>query len=208
MRRWILARSVFRAHALVLSVSLFLAGGILSVASAAYGGDRVASTADIRAPAASTDVSGYQLGTGDQLKITVFGETDLSGNYTVDNSGYLHLPLVGQVKATGRTLPQLEDLIQAKLAAGYIVNPRVSAEVTNYRPFYIIGEVNKPGEYSYVGGMNVLTAVALAGGYTYRADDSSVYIRHKGGKGEVSEPADQSTKIEPGDIIRVAERFF
>ena len=95
-----------------------------------------------------------------------------------------------------------------KLAAGYLINPRVSAEVTAYRPFFIIGEVNKPGQYPYVNAMNVVTAVALAGGYTYRADDSDVYVRRDGTTREVEKPADASTKIYPGDIIRVTERFF
>jgi protein involved in polysaccharide export with SLBB domain len=148
------------------------------------------------------------LGTGDQLRITVYGENDLSGDYNVDDSGYVRLPLIGQIKVTGLTLPQLEDQIRDKLAAGYLKDPRVSAEVTNYRPFYIIGAVNRPGEHPYVSGMNVLTAVALAGGFTYRADDSDVYIRRKGSSKEKSVPANQTTVVDPGDIIRVPERFF
>lgn len=165
-------------------------------------------------PVASTPSSsptvdpGYVLGVGDKVHVIVYGETDLTGDYDVGSTGDLHLPLIGTIKASGLTLAQLESEIQTKLSSGYLKNPRVSAEVTNYRPFYIIGEVNKPGEYPYVNGMNVLTAVALAGGYTYRADDSSVYIRRKGVNKEISEPADQTTKIEPGDIIRVTERFF
>lgn len=151
---------------------------------------------------------GYRLGTGDQLRITVYNETDLSGDYNVDDGGFVRLPLIGQIKAAGSTLVELEKSIENKFGAGYLKSPRVSVEVTNYRPFYIIGEVNKPGQYSYVNGMNVVTAVALAGGYTYRADDSDVYIRRNGGAQEESDPADETTKIQPGDIIRVAERFF
>lgn len=159
------------------------------------------------APTTSSDPS-YQLDTGDKVHLTVFGEPDLSGDYDVDGSGYLRLPLIGQIHAAGLTLVQVEDRLQRKLASGYLKDPKVSAVIINYRPFYIIGEVNKPGEYPYASGMNVLTAVALAGGFTYRADDSDVYIRHKGSTDEVSEPADQTTRIKPGDIIRVAERFF
>ena len=150
----------------------------------------------------------YTLGTGDKVHVTVFGETDLSGDYDVDGSGYMRLPLIGQVKAAGLTVTELENTIQTRLASGYLKNPRVSAEVTNYRPFYILGEVNKPGQYPYASGMNVLRAVALAGGFTYRADESDVYIRHKGSNKEVSVPANQSSVVEPGDVIRVTERFF
>lgn len=160
------------------------------------------------APAAGAADTSYQLDTGDKVHVTIFGETDLSGDYDVDGSGYIRLPLVGQIQAAGLTLLQVEDKVQRKLSSGYLKDPKVSIEVINYRPFYIIGEVNKPGEYPYASGMNVLTAVAVAGGFTYRADDSDVYIRHKGSTEEVSETADQTTKIKPGDIIRVAERFF
>jgi polysaccharide export outer membrane protein len=150
----------------------------------------------------------YRLGTGDKVKMTVFGQDDLGGEFLVDDTGYIRLPLIGQVKAAGLSVHEFEDAVTAKLADGYLRDPRVSAEVTNYRPFYIIGEVNKPGEYAFVNGMNALNAVALAGGYTYRADDSVVYVRRKGSPTEEKDPADQTTSIYPGDIIRVAERFF
>jgi protein involved in polysaccharide export with SLBB domain len=167
------------------------------------------STVASAALAASPTVDpGYVLGVGDKVHIAVYGESDLTGDYEVGSTGELHLPLIGNLKVSGLTLGQVEDQLRAKLSVGYLKDPRVSAEVINYRPFYIIGEVNKPGEYPYVNGMNILTAVALAGGYTYRADDSSVHIRRKGVAKEFSEPADQTTPVEPGDIIRVAERFF
>jgi protein involved in polysaccharide export with SLBB domain len=150
----------------------------------------------------------YRLGTGDKLKLTVFGQDDLGGEFTVDDQGFIRLPLIGQVKAAGLTIHDFEDAVTAKLADGYLRDPRVSVQVVNYRPFYIIGEVNKPGEYPYENGMNVLNAVSLAGGYTYRADDSVVYVRRKGSPDEEKQPADQTTIIYPGDIIRVAERFF
>ncbi len=168
---------------------------------------QASATADVTRTQVPADAS-YQLDTGDKVHLTVFGEPDLSGDYDVDGSGNLRLPLIGQIEAAGLTLAQVEDKLQRKLASGYLKDPKVNVEVINYRPFYIIGEVNKPGEYPYASGMNVLTAVAVAGGFTYRADDSDVYIRHKGSKEEVSQPADQTTRIKPGDIIRVAERFF
>jgi protein involved in polysaccharide export with SLBB domain len=150
----------------------------------------------------------YRLGSGDKLRVIVFGEDDLGGQYDVDGSGQVRLPLIGQVQAAGLTVHQFEAAVKTKLDEGYLKNARVSVEVTSYRPFYIIGEVNKPGEYPYVNGMSVLNAVALAGGYTYRADDSEVYIRRNGASEEQSAPADQTTKVNPGDIIRVPERFF
>ena len=150
----------------------------------------------------------YHLGTGDKLKLTVFGQDDLGGEFTVDDQGFIRLPLIGQVKAAGLTIHGFEDAVTSKLSDGYLRDPRVSVQVVNYRPFYIIGEVNKPGEYPFENGMNALNAVSLAGGYTYRADDSVVYVRRKGNPQEEKDPADQTTLIYPGDIIRVAERFF
>jgi protein involved in polysaccharide export with SLBB domain len=155
---------------------------------------------------AQTD-NGYRLGTGDKIRVIVYGEDDLSGEFQVDGSGTVRLPLIGQVNAAGRTVRDFEGDVTAKLADGYLRSPRVSVEVTNYRPFFILGEVNKPGEYPYVNGMNVVTAVALAGGYTYRADESDVYVR-RNGQPEKEVSADERTQILPGDIVRVAERFF
>lgn len=196
------SRGVVLASAIALSCIVLIVAPLRAQTATAN-----ATTASAPAATGSADTS-YQLDTGDRVHLTVFGEPDLSGDYDVDGSGYLRLPLIGQIHAAGLTLLQVEDSLQRKLSEGYLKNPKVSAEVINYRPFYIIGEVNKPGEYPYASGMNVLTAVAVAGGFTYRADDSDVYIRHKGSTDEVSEPADQTTKIKPGDIIRVAERFF
>jgi len=150
----------------------------------------------------------YKLGTGDKVRVTVYGETDLSGEFDVDSSGAVRLPLIGQVAAAGLTVHDFEQRVTAKLAGRYLLNPQVSVEITAYRPFFIIGEVNKPGQYAFVNAMNVVTAVALAGGYTYRADDEDVYIRRNGGSREVERPADETTKIYPGDIIRIGERFF
>jgi protein involved in polysaccharide export with SLBB domain len=159
------------------------------------------------APAASFD-DGYKLGSGDKLRVMVFGESDLGGEYVLDGTGFISLPLIGQIHAAGDTIHQFESEITTKLKDGYLKDPRVSVEVINYRPFYIIGEINKPGEFPYVYGMSILNAVALAGGYTFRANEKQVYVRRGGAGGEQSVNADQTTKIFPGDIIRVAERFF
>ncbi len=150
----------------------------------------------------------YRLGTGDKVKVTVYGEDDLSGEFFVDGSGQVQLPLVGQVKAAGLTIHEFVSEVQTMLSTKYLRDPKVSAQIENYRPFYIIGEVNKPGEYPYENSLNILGAVALAGGYTYRADDTDVYIRRNGMMKEEMLPANASTRIYPGDIVRIGERIF
>ena len=151
----------------------------------------------------------YKMDSGDQIKMTVYGEDDLSGTYPVDGNGDVQLPLIGVVHAGGLSITQFQMAVAAKLSQGYLVNPQeVSAEVANYRPFTILGEVNKPGEYPYENGMTVLNAVALGGGYTYRADTDDVYIRRKGSTKEDEVPADDHTPVNPGDTVRVAERIF
>jgi polysaccharide export outer membrane protein len=150
----------------------------------------------------------YVLGTGDKIHLTVFDEADLSGDYTVDGSGFVRLPLIGQVRAGGLTPPQLEAAVGSALAAGYLRSPRVSVEVATYRPFYVIGAVGRPGEYPYVNHMNVLNAIAMAGGYLPSAIESTVYVRRQGGLHEQKMAADASTLIHPGDVVRVETTFF
>jgi len=150
----------------------------------------------------------YTLGPGDMLRVTVFGHDDLSGEFSVGGNGTISLPLIGEVGAGERTIAQLEAAIVDKLKPDYLVNPRVSVEVLNFRPFYIIGEVNNPGSYPYKHGMTVVNAVALAGGYTYRARENRVLIKRAAdGSGE-EQPANENTIVLPGDVIRVPERFF
>lgn len=150
----------------------------------------------------------YVLGVGDNIKLTVYGETDLSGEYEVNSTGYVALPLIGNVEAAQRTIRDFEEAVRSKLAEGYLHDPRVSVQVSNYRPFFILGEVSKPGSYPYVNGMNVLNAVALAGGYTYRADSSDIVIVHANDSAKKENPASENASVMPGDIIRVPERFF
>jgi polysaccharide export outer membrane protein len=150
----------------------------------------------------------YVLGTGDKIHLTVFDEADLSGDYTVDGSGFVRLPLIGQVRASGLTPPQLEAAVGSALAAGYLRSPRVSVEVATYRPFYVIGAVGRPGEYPYVNHMNVLNAIAMAGGYLPSAIESTVYVRSQGSVHEQKMRADASTLIHPGDVVRVETTFF
>jgi len=159
------------------------------------------------ASAAST-AQPYQLVAGDKLHITVYDEPTLTGDYTIDVNGNLAFPLIGATPAKGDTPGQLQHKLTALLANGYLVNPRVSVEVTSYRPIYVLGEVNKPGEYDYVPGMTVLAAVAKAEGFTYRAKEKTVFIKRRGTDREVEVPLRSDTPVNPGDTIRIAERYF
>ena len=120
----------------------------------------------------------------------------------------MRLPLIGQVRAAGSTAMQLESSVGSALARGYLKSPRVSVEVTTYRPFYIIGAVNRPGEYPYVNHMNALNAIALAGGFLPSAVESVIFVRREGSNREVEMATDRSTPIYPGDVIRVHNTFF
>lgn len=150
----------------------------------------------------------YQLGSGDQLRVTVFGEPDLSGEFQVDGTGQVSLPLIGNISVTGMTVQQFQATVEERLRAGYLNQPRVSAEVINYRPFYILGEVNRPGEYPYTSGLTVMNAVATAEGFTYRANRRVVFIRSAGTNVERRVDLTSTTLVQPGDTIRIAERLF
>ncbi len=150
----------------------------------------------------------YTLGPGDKLKLTVFGENDLSGDFTVDGAGFIRLPLVGEVRAAGYTAQQLEGAIANTLSPAYLKTPRVAVDVASYRPFYIIGAVARPGQYPYVDHMNALNAVALAGGFLPSAVESVVFIRREGSNEEIEVPADRTTAIRPGDVVKVHTTFF
>ena len=171
-----------------------------------------ASAQDVAKPAASAPATavdaGYRLAAGDKVKITVYGHEDLSGEFEVDGGGRLSLPLIRDVDAAGLTVRQLQEAIIDKLQPDYLKSPQVSAEVLNYRPFYIIGEVQTPGSYAYVNGMTVMNAVAMAGGYTYRARKKSVRIVRGTGEEQRKLDLPPDAKVLPGDVIEIRERFF
>ncbi|HEY2034912.1 MAG TPA: polysaccharide biosynthesis/export family protein [Rhizomicrobium sp.] len=150
----------------------------------------------------------YKLGTGDKLRVIVYGEDDLGGTFDVDGNGYISLPLIGQVKVSGLSASDVERAATAKFADGYLKEPRVNVEVTQYRPFYVLGEVNRPGSYPYTDGMSVQNAVADAGGFTQKAVESGVYVRHAGETKEVYVPADGVAQVYPGDVVRVQSSAF
>jgi protein involved in polysaccharide export with SLBB domain len=152
--------------------------------------------------------AGYRLGPGDHIHIRVHNQDDLSGEYVLDGTGRFSMPLIGTVVASGMTASGLENFLVSRLKPDYLVNPRIAVEVSNYRPYYIIGEVKNPSSYNYVQGMTYLTAIAIAGGYTYRAKKGVVYVIQGDDPDREETKMDADLKVQPGDIIRVAERLF
>jgi polysaccharide export outer membrane protein len=157
---------------------------------------------------ANTDAQAYRLSGGDKIHVAVFGEDNLSGDYTVGPDGQITLPLAGNVQAAGNTIPQLRQAIATTLEHGYVQNPNVTISAIELRPYFILGAVTKPGRYSYAPDLTVLDAVATAEGFTYRADMSAVYIRHKSEASEKEYDLTSTLPVQPGDTIRVAERYF
>lgn len=150
---------------------------------------------------------GYRLGSGDKIKVTVFGEEDASGEYEIDATGAISVRLIGRMQVKNMTVSEVEQaLIEQYRSRGFFKNPRISIELVNLRPFFILGEVEKRGSYPYVNGLTIAQAVAIAGGYTYRASRSRITIQRVGAPHE--EPAKENDQVFPGDIIRVPERFF
>jgi polysaccharide export outer membrane protein len=149
-----------------------------------------------------------RLQAGEKIRVTVYGEASLSGDYQIDPSGYLSLPLAGTVKAAGLTQAELEQELAKKFRSEYLRNPRVTVSIMEFRPFYILGEIEKPGAYPYTSGLNVLSAIAIAGGTTYRGSRSTVLIQHPGESGMREYPLASSVPILPGDIIRIPQRYF
>lgn len=150
----------------------------------------------------------YRLGAGDKVRVTTYGEASLTGQFDVSGSGMIALPLVGEVMARGLTTTELQASIATALKDGYLRDPRVSVEVLTYRPFYILGEVTRPGEYPYSSGLTVLNAVATANGFTYRANTKHVLIRRAGEATEHDYPLTGTIPVTPGDTIRIKERLF
>ena len=160
------------------------------------------------APTAAVTAPAFKLGPGDKLRVTVFDEPSLTGEFTVGDGGVLPFPLLGQVQAGGLTVAELRMSLETALQQGYLKDPKVSVEVLNYRPYYILGEVAKPGQFPYADGLTVLNAVAAAGGFTYRANTKRVHIKRATEDREVSVPLTATVSVQPGDTIRIGERYF
>jgi polysaccharide biosynthesis/export protein len=150
----------------------------------------------------------YVLGPNDRVRLKVYGEPDIAGEYEIDSTGQVSIPLAGHVKAAGLTTKQLERSIRSALSKGIVRDPRVNVEIALYRPYYILGEVKKSGEYPYRLGLTVMDAVASAGGFTYRANENKVYLRRSGAGVEEIHALDAPVPVFPGDNIRIPERYF
>jgi polysaccharide biosynthesis/export protein len=150
----------------------------------------------------------YLLGAGDSLRITVFGEPDLSGTFKISDNGALVMPLVGQVSAQGLSVADLQKRLVAQLNVKAVKSPDVTIQVEEYRPFFILGEVKNPGSYPYVPEMTVLTAVAIAGGFTFRAAENEVSVTRKHNGAPVEARATRDARVLPGDVVYVFERHF
>lgn len=150
----------------------------------------------------------YVLGPGDKLRVIVFDEEDLSGEFVIDDFGTVSLPLIGEVGVGGTDIRGAERMIEERLKDGFLRRPRVNIQVLNFRPFYILGEVNSPGEYEFVTNMSILKAVALAGGFTYRANKRDFLIIRAKDETRAEQEVTADTIILPGDIVRIKERFF
>jgi len=160
------------------------------------------------ARAQAAEGTAYRLGTGDKLRITVYNEPTLSGDVDVNDQGVVSLGLIGPVAVGGKTITEAEALITQRYGKDYLVNPRVNVEVLNYRPFFILGEVKNPGSYPFQNGMTVVNAVALAGGYTPRANRDRIYVKRASNPKAGEQRVQEDGVILPGDVVRVAERFF
>jgi polysaccharide export outer membrane protein len=146
---------------------------------------------------------------GDKLRVTVYGEDALTGPYDINPGGYVSMPLVGAIRATGRTRSELErDIANRYRSGGFLQDPNVTVAVVDFQPFYVLGEAERPGEYPFRSGLNVHSAVAMAGGFTYRASRSSVLIRHIGEQLWREYSLTEPVPIAPGDLIRIPERYF
>ncbi len=156
---------------------------------------------------ARTD-SAYHLDAGDKLRVVVYGQEGLTNTYAIDAAGSITMPLIGSVPARGRTTAGLAAEITAKLRNGYIREPSVAVEIEAYRPFFILGEVQAPGQYPYVPNMTVESAIAIAGGFSPRARRDIVTLTHTDPSGAARYEVPLGTSLKPGDTVQVGERWF
>jgi len=152
--------------------------------------------------------SDYELAVGDRIQVTVANHADLSGEFVIDGKGQFFMPLIEEVDADGLKPAELERRITDLLKPDYLVNPRVRIQVLKYRPYYLMGEVASRGAFPYLSGMSYLTAIAIAGGFTYRAKQDYVYVIRADDEALEEIKLPMNEKVQPGDIIRVAERLF
>lgn len=204
-------RNILRRLATMVSSAL-AAPALLSCAALPTGGHLSpdAATPPTRSASAAptTTLAEPRLSPADTVRINVYGEASLSGDFTVGPDGIVTLPLIGRQPANGLSCLELQAAITVALQQGFLTNPRVSVELISRRPFYILGEVNKPGEYPFSPDMTVLNAVAMAQGFTYRANSRRVFIRHAREDQERRIDLTPATPVQPGDTLRIGERYF
>ena len=184
-----------------------LMAALLAVVLAACTPQAVVSPGERLASASSLETE-YRLGVGDRIKVNVFNEPGLSGEFAVNDAGNISFPLIGDVRAIGSTPGEVAGVVEEKLADGYLREPKLSVEVAVYRPYYILGEVKAPGQYPYASGLTVVNAVATAQGFTPRAQKGVVFIRKFGEDTEKPYEMTPDLKVFPGDTIRFDERYF
>lgn len=161
------------------------------------------------APLPQPTMQEYTLASGDEVRIFVYGLDAVNNTFTVNDKGALTLPLVGSIEAEGLTITGLENEISSKLIEKAIVNqPSVNVQPVQLRPFYILGEVRNPGQYTYQHNLSVLSAVSVAGGFTFRADEKKMSITRIVDGQRITGSADEATLVQPGDTIRIIEKWF
>lgn len=158
--------------------------------------------------AQTNQLNQYKLGSGDLVKINVYGQDDLTLETRLTDIGVINYPYLGEIKITGMTVGELENYIYTGLKGDYLVEPSVSVSIIEYRPFFINGEVKQPGGYAFQPGLTIDKAAALAGGYTERASKTKIYINREVDGRVIQLTADRSTSILPGDIINIEQSFF
>ena len=209
----------FRLSIIALTATLALSGCMRASApvataqprdldSLAYGRSSSGASAYAGVPAGARYDTAYRLDAGDRLRVVVYGQEGLTNTYAIDAGGAITLPLIGSVAARGRTTSGLAAEIGAKLRSGYIREPSVAVEIEAYRPFFILGEVAAPGQYPYVPNMSVESAVAIAGGFSPRAQRDRVTLTHTDHSGSSRFVVPLGTALGPGDTILVGERWF
>jgi polysaccharide export outer membrane protein len=191
----------------IRAIGLLLFFGMVLLAASGLGA-RLSEPASAQTLAPGEPASSYVLGPNDRIRLKVYGESDITGEYEIDSTGNVSVPLAGHLKAAGLTTRQLERSITSALSKGIVRDPRVNVEIAIYRPYYILGEVKKSGEYPYRLGLTVMDAVASAGGFTYRANENKVFLRRSGGSAEETYALDAPVPVFPGDNIRIPERYF
>jgi len=151
---------------------------------------------------------GYQLGAGDKIKIHVFGEDDLDVEDRLGASGIIRYPFLGKIHVAGMTIPQLERMLVDKLSSRYLINPQVRVAMQEFRPFYLNGEVQKPGAYPYQPDLTVRKAISLGGGFTESADENKVFLILANDSSRRDQLTSLDSIVSPGDIVTIKKSYF